>query len=233
MKSLVFDTGPVISLATNNLLWILKPLREQFGGRFYIPKSVEKELITRPLETKRFKFEALQVLKSVRDRTIEIIYDRNVAKRAVQLLELANTCFKARGSWIRIVHYAEIEALAMAVLMKADAMVVDERTTRLLVEDTQRLVRILGKKLHTKILINKKNLRQFKKEAGGIRIMRSVELVTIAYELGLLKDYLFDMPDAKRTLLDSILWGVKLHGCAVSNMEIEKILAFELKKRNK
>ena len=42
MKSLVFDTGSVISLVMNNLLWTLKPLKKQYGGDFFIPKGVKK-----------------------------------------------------------------------------------------------------------------------------------------------------------------------------------------------
>ena len=58
MKSIVFDTGPIISLTLNNLLWIIEPLHDRFGGEFYITKAVYKELIDRPLSTKKYKFEA-------------------------------------------------------------------------------------------------------------------------------------------------------------------------------
>lgn len=60
-------------------------------------------------------------------------------------------------------------------------------------------------------------------------MIRSVELVTIAYELGMLDKYLPNAPDPKKTLLDSVLWGVKLNGCAVSKHEIEQILRMEIK----
>ena len=61
MKSLIFDAGPIISLATNNLLWILEPLKNKFDGKFYLTDAVKRELVDRPLETKKFKFEAIQV----------------------------------------------------------------------------------------------------------------------------------------------------------------------------
>ena len=62
MKCLVFDSGPIISLTTNNLLWILEPLKNKFKGRFVITEGVRKELIDKPLTTKKFKFEALHCL---------------------------------------------------------------------------------------------------------------------------------------------------------------------------
>src|SRR3989338_2213004 len=60
-RSLVFDAGSVISLATNNLLWLLPPLKERFGGSFIITRSVENEIVTKPMQTKKFKFEAIQI----------------------------------------------------------------------------------------------------------------------------------------------------------------------------
>ena len=72
MKSMIFDTGPIISLALNNLLWVLDPLKKKFKGNFYITKSVKKEIIDRPLNSKKFKFEALQVLHLYEKNVIEL-----------------------------------------------------------------------------------------------------------------------------------------------------------------
>ena len=65
MKTIVFDSGPIISLAMKNLLWTLEPLKKEFGGEFYIPYGVKKELIDKPLQGKKYKFEALQVLRLI------------------------------------------------------------------------------------------------------------------------------------------------------------------------
>ncbi len=71
--SIVFDTGPLISLSTNNLLWILPKIKESFQGDFIITPAVKRECVTRPLETKKFKFEALQVLRQIEKQTLTII----------------------------------------------------------------------------------------------------------------------------------------------------------------
>lgn len=70
MKSIIFDAGPIISLATNNLLWILKPLKKYFNGKFYITDAVKRELVDKPFETKKFKFEAIQVEKLIEEGVI-------------------------------------------------------------------------------------------------------------------------------------------------------------------
>ena len=229
MKSIVFDSGPIISLTTNNLLWLLESLKGKFKGDFIITEAVKKELIERPLETKRFKFEALQVLNYVNSGVLKIYQEDLIHKKTLELLELANTCFRAKGNFMRIVHFAEISSIAACLMLNADAMVVDERTTRQLIESPERLIKILNRRLHTKIEVNRDNLARFRKETKNVKLIRSSELVAIAYELGLLNKYLPKISDPKRTLLESVLWGVKLNGCAISEREINEILRLEVK----
>ena len=130
---------------------------------------------------------------------------------------------------MQIAHFAEISGVAAAVLNNAEAFVVDERNTRLLIEDPIRLKEILGRRLHANISVNKKYLDEFKQITKSIKLIRSVELVSVAYELGLLDKYLVDIPNAKRTLLEAVLWGVKLNGCSVSEREIKEIVKIEVK----
>ncbi len=235
MKSLVFDTGPIISMTMNNLLWLLEPLKTNFNGEFYITEAVKRELVDRPLQTKKFKFEALQVLKYISKDTLKIASSNDIEKKAYHLLHLANNSFRAKGHYIKVVHYGEIEALAAAIILGSSALVTDERTIRHLVEKPDQEFERLQKKLHTQIEINNDNFNQFKKEVAGLKVIRSVELVTIAYEIGLLDLYTTEkekkiLPDLKKTLLESVLWGVKLQGCAVSTEEIDDIIKLETKK---
>ena len=181
----------------------------------------------KPLGIKKYEFEALQVLRYTRKGVIEQIVDESVTDKTLKMLDAANNCFRAHNNPIRIVHYPEIETLAAAIHLNSNIIVVDERTTRLLIEDPKKLAFILEHKLHTKIDVNNNALKEFSKLVKDVKVLRSVELVTIAYELGLLDDYIPEMPDGRKRLLDSILWGVKLDGCAVSNREIEQIMRIE------
>ena len=72
MKTLFFDTGPLISITMNHILWILKPLKKHFNGNFFITEAVKKELVDKPLKTKRFKLEAIQSLQQINKQIIEI-----------------------------------------------------------------------------------------------------------------------------------------------------------------
>ena len=55
--------------------------------------------------------------------------------------------------------------------------------------------------------------------------------MTIAYELGLFHGFLqaknFVKEDFEKKLLDGLLWGLKLRGCAVSSDEINDIMKLE------
>lgn len=229
MKSLIFDAGPVISLATNNLLWILEPLKKKFNGKFYLTDAVRKELVDRPLETKKFKFEAIQVERLIENGVLDIIDNDFIREKTPGLLNTANEIFKAYNNYIKIVHYAEISVIEAAISLNANAIVIDEKTTRFLIENPRLIVEILKKTLHTPISINESNLKEFNNTARNISAIRSIELVTIAYEQGILNNYITKLPDARKDLLESVLWGVKLNGCAVSKDEIEQILRIEAK----
>lgn len=230
MKSLIFDAGPIISLATNNLLWILEPLKKEFDGKFFITNAVKRELVDRPLETKRFKFEAIQVERLVEKGVLEVMDNDFIRETTPRLLNTANEIFKAYNSYyMRIVHFAEMSVIAAAISLNADAIVIDEKTTRFLIENPSTLAGILKKTLHTSISINENNLKEFKNSVKDIKAIRSIELVTVAYEHGILNSYITKIPDARKNLLESVLWGVKLSGCAVSQDEIDQIVGIEAK----
>lgn len=230
-RSIVFDTGPIISLATNNLLWILEPLKKQSGMEFFIPEAVKKEIIDRPLQSKRFKFEAMQVLSLVNRGIIKIISLPQIKAESEKLLNTANRIFQAKDNWLQIMHVGEMEAIAAAIIMNSSAFVVDERTARMLIENPDRLMEIMEKKLHTKISVDRGNLDDFRKQTRDIRLIRSTEIAAVAYEKGLLDQYIPNIPNPRKELLDSVLWGIKLNGCSISENEINKIVKIETKNK--
>ena len=227
MKSIIFDAGPIISLATNNLLFILPNLKKKFHGNFFLTQSVKKELVDRPFEIRKFKFEAIQIEKLIEDSVLEIIDSDFIRNESPKLLELANSTFRAFNNNMQLVHFAEISALAAAISINAGAVAIDEKTTRLMMENPKLLLEILKKTLHTSISVNESNLRDFRNKTKNIKTIRSIELVAVAYEHGILDEYVTKLPDARQNLLESVLWGVKLNGCAVSKDEIEQILKIE------
>ncbi len=230
MKSLVFDTGTVISLVLNNILWTLKPLKKQYKGEFIIPSSVRNELIDRPLKSKKFKLEALVIQDYLFEGVFRSMHSKEVDDKAKYLLKLANNIFWSRNKPIKIIQKAEMEALALVIINKSDALVVDERTLRLLVENPKNLAKLLTRRLHIDIKTNQSNLNEFSKQVGNINILRSTELATVSFELGILDRFITSNKKVHKkfrsTLLEGALWGLKLRGCAISSEEIKEIMKF-------
>jgi len=230
MKSLMFDSGPIISLTMNNLLWIVEPLKKVFRGDFYIPESVKAELVDDPLKTKKFKFEALQIQELITNGTLKVLDDDLTKPGTLFMLELANSCFQAYNRNLTLVHYGEIASVVAAQRLNS-VLVMDERITRELVEHPEHLSKLMQKKLHTKIQVNLEKVEEFKKQTQNLKIIRSTELAAVAFEKGLLNKYLSAViPNPRKAVLESILWGLKLNGCAINERGIKAIMAAELKK---
>lgn len=228
MKRLVFDSGPVISLTTNNLLWLLEPLRDRFGGVFSITEAVHGELVDRPLETRRFKFEALQVEELVETGVLELLPGEPLRGRAERIMQLANTAFTVHGNPLRLVQAGEVETLAAAALSSADGVAMDERITRNLIEKPLSLVDLMSRRLHASVKVDTGVLRELASLTGSPSIIRSTEIVTLAYSFGLLDKYKVKVRDVERELLESVLWGMKLHGCSITDEEIEQLVSVGL-----
>jgi predicted nucleic acid-binding protein len=232
MKAIVFDTGPVISLTINSLLWVLEELRKEYKGEFYITPAVYDELINKPLSTRKYKLEALQVLPYITKGTLKVYNNLPIITIAKELEAAANRIFQVEGTYVQIVHRGEIEAVATAVFLKAEAIAIDERTTRHLIESPERIAQHMESTMHKTVTINSENLKRVKELIGNLKVIRSVELVTVAYEKGFLNKYTENaatriVPNIKQAVLEGALWGVKLNGCSVKEEEINDILKME------
>jgi len=224
MKSIVFDSSTIISLAMQDLLWVLKPLKSALDGEFYISESVKRELVDKPLLSKKFKYEALSIMYLLEQGDLKQ-YSDDLDVHTNKLMFLANHSFKAQD-WIKLVHEGEMEALALALKLKSDAYFVDERTTRLLIESPDLLSDLLKIKLHTRITRNRENILAFQKIVKNIQVLRSSELLIRGYELGVFDKFII-RKDLRKTLLDGLLWGTRLRGCSISSKEISDALKIE------
>src|SRR3989344_2487528 len=188
IKAIFFDAGPIISLVMSRLGWILPRLKEKYGGKFYITPAVKRELVERPLEIKRFEFEALQVMK--------------------------------------FIHEGELESVTSALEIGAEAVVMDERTLRLLIEDGVKMQKLLEARFHREVAVDLAKIKEFSQVFNKLKIIRSIELVGVAYELGLLDSYVPDIKNGRNVLVDSVLWATKYNGCAVTEPEIEELKSY-------
>lgn len=225
-KALFFDTGPIITLVLSRVEWILPLLKKRFGGTFYITPAVRHELIERPLATKRFEFEALQSLKLLRDGVLEL-YEEVPAKMVKELDTLANTSFSLQGKNMDILQTGELEAVASAA-KSGSPVVIDERTLRLCMENPSSVQSLLEHRFDKPLQSVPARLGKFQQALKWVTVIRSLELVAVAFSLGLMDGYIPPQKDGRKILLDSILWATKVNGAAVSEEEIEDVKRYLL-----
>jgi hypothetical protein len=218
MKYLIFDAGPIISLTMNGMLPIIEKLKEIFDGEFILTPHVKNEVIDRPMKIKKYKLEALQVndmlSRGIFKLSTDIVPQQKLDKEIKRLLKVTNGVLRTTQTKekIKIIHEGEAACLAFSNLCKCDnAIVIDERTTRMLTEAPQNLEKMMEKKLHTPLDAQLSLLDELKR----FRFIRSAELLFIAYKKGLIKI------KGGVDVLDALLYGVKFKGCAIASTEIE------------
>ncbi len=215
LKALVFDSSTIITLALNNLLSVLAPLKRKFKGRFFVTSSIKKEIIDNPMRIKRFELEALMISNLLKEGVLEI-YKEDLKEETGSFLDKANNIFEVNGEKIKLMHEGEASCLALYTALKNKgykiALVIDERTTRMLCENPENLEKLFEKKLHADVLI-KGNPQIFK----SFEIIRSAELCFVAY-----KNKIINLPSTSIQAIDALLYAVKFQGCSISSEEIEK-----------
>ena len=119
MSNLIFDTSAIISIATNNLLEVLEQLKKKFKGDFLISETVRKEILDNPLNSKKYKLEAIMISNLIKNNIFKVYNNTNTESKTVRLLELCNNLFIAHEKPIKILDKAEVEALVLAQLLQA------------------------------------------------------------------------------------------------------------------
>ncbi len=230
-NGLVFDAGPIISLTLSGILWVLEALKKEYKGKFYITSAVKKEIIGQPLKTKKYKFESVRVMPYLANGTLTLLENEEIRTKTIEIQNLANSCFYANKKPIKILHDGETESIAACLILEAKTLVIDERTTRYLIEAPNKIKRRLEKKLHTKIEEDTLKLKKLHSLIGDIQPIRSTELITIAFEKNLLKFFEYSniehLHNFRKTILEGALWALKSNGCAILDEEIDEIIKLE------
>lgn len=221
MKALIFDSGTLINLSMNGLLYILEELKRNFNGKFLITQSVKNEVVDRPKNIQRFELGALNIENLLTKKIIEMpesleIDLKIIEQRTNELLIKANHFIQVKNQWVRIVSDAEMSCLALSSELSEkdieNIIAIDERTTRILCEDPKALERQMSEKLHQRVSILSEDKNYFSK----YKFIRSSELVFVAYKKEIIN------LKGKR-VLEALLYATKFKGAAISFEEIEQI----------
>ncbi|MBN2121984.1 hypothetical protein JW721_02920 [Candidatus Micrarchaeota archaeon] len=213
------DSSSLISLSDSCLDSLLYFFRDNFGVKFIIPKSVEYESVTRPLtmRTKVYCFSAIRIQDMINDGVIEVI-EADTEAETRKLMEAGNGIFYAHGKPLRILHIGETEMIALARKLEVNSLLMDERTTRVLLENPVSLAKHFQDEFHTNVMVNRQKLSEFSEHAGRMDIIRTTELVYIGAQQGFFHP--FGKLEAQAT--EAALYKLKYSGCAVSFNELKE-----------
>ncbi len=212
--SLFFDSSTLISMAITCSLPLLRKLKQSYDGKFYITESVYGETISRAMQSLRFRYEGYRVKELIDDKIIEVYPDKHLAGDINELMNTINHTYFAEGKPLNIVQLGEMSAIIAGFEEKTDAIAVDERIARLLIENTDLLKPWLEHKLHTKVTINEETMKKwFPRVSNKFVPLRSAEFAVTAWKKGIFGD--------NKDVLYGLLWALKFAGCAITEQEID------------
>jgi predicted nucleic acid-binding protein len=208
---IVVDSSSVISLAVNCLC----PLMSKLNVKFIITPKVHEEIVGKPAGSRRFALESMRIRRLLASGALVVRESKsNLSDR---ILGEANRVYSIKGRRLKIIHPAEAEAVALAGEIGADALLIDERTTRLLMEDPYELRELLSHRNKAKVSLDESCVKKLKGILPDIPIIRSAELTAVAYERGLLTR-MHGVEDKR--VLEAALSALKFSGCAITWDEI-------------
>jgi predicted nucleic acid-binding protein len=219
MSSLIiFDASTLISLSEKCFFKLLERIQNHSNARFLISKSVWNETVLVPQRIKRFELNAERIKEAVETEWLEIIQPTQETNQfAKQIADWSNHCFFIEKNPLTILQAGEIESMALYLSLKANALAIDERTCRMLIEEPARLQNYIGMKHDKKIQKNEGNLQSIQKAFQKAVIVRSSDLLAWAYKHGLFK---YELNQSAHSL-EAALYAVKFSGCSISSEEID------------
>ena len=235
MTVVVVDSGTIISCAMNCILWVFDELKQQ-GIRFIVPAGVKNEVIDSGLKSEKFKYEAIRVLHHFVNGTFES-YDEDLSKETSELLSYANSSFYINNKQLKVLEDTDAQVAVLAKKLNADALLTDERTLRLFIENPDAISGFLQNKFHTKVEVNEKSLHRFSDYMENMPVIRSVDLVVYAIENGVFdptikRCSIVKNIDCRKEIIRGLLYALRFSGCAVSFEEINDYVNLVLRDKN-
>jgi len=217
---IVFDSGVIISFSETCFLSLFKDLKEDIG-EFIITKNVKFECVDKVKNVMRFKLSSLRIDEEINFNIFKVYNgDRSLDETTNKIMFLTNNMFYVRGKPIKIIQIGEAESLALLGLSDASFLAVDERTTRMLIEQPHALLDIFKRKYKTgKVNLDERKYLKFREIIGNVNSIRSVDLLVYAYKKNLLSNIFKDKENLK-----AALYSLKFKGCSVSFEEINEFI---------
>lgn len=217
----VIDTGTMITLSGTCLMNVFKNFVKTNKIELMISSTIAQESVWNPIGNKKFALNAARIKYAISQQVVKTIpKDSQISFEMEKILKIANHTFFTQNGPMAIIQAGEAEALALAKIHGAKAMFVDERTTRSLIENPQRLKQVLERRQDEAVRMNQENLDAIRGMFPNLKMFRSVDIIALAYEQDLFDHEL----DHGKLELEAALYSAKFNGCAVSENEINEFV---------
>ncbi len=212
----VCDSSTLIALSETGTLDALAFLKQKVGARFFVPPAVIFESIQRPEDITAFAFSAFKIERALEEGTLERTPSKRAPSRTKDVLRHSNNVFSVNRQPLKILHVGEAEALAAYDEMQARAILVDEKTTRLFIEDPALLQQSLEQEYRGKVKHNADASNELKKMLQGMNCVRSTEILAMAFEKG----YFGGFGKNEEKAFHASLYAVRKAGCSITTHEL-------------
>jgi hypothetical protein len=219
---IVCDSSSLISLSTTGLLGCLIALKKDIG-KIYITPEVLRECIERPIQIPAYALSAVRLKRALNEKILHILSPSK--EKTYEILTYFNSVLIERKGKkpIHLIHAGEAEIIAAAVENEIDYLLIDERTTRAVVEDIEGLREHLSEELGVPLEINGHAYEKIAEISNGMNFIRSTEIIALSYE----KSYFKKFKDLEKEAFKAALYATKFAGCAIGFDEIDEILSEE------
>ncbi|MEM4367339.1 MAG: hypothetical protein QW035_04400 [Candidatus Anstonellales archaeon] len=218
MSEILCDSSSIIALTTSCLDNVL-PFLNKHGIDFIVPSFVKFEMVERPLriESKPYHMSALKIRRLIETKVL-LLVDAKEDPLADEILSYSNSLLKAKGKYIHLVDKGEAAMIAMARRLGIKNILMDERTTRMVIEAPYKLKEHLEAELRTKVDIEESSLREIKDITKEMKVFRSSEMVYLAYKHGFFREW----NEAEKEIAEAALYRVKYDGCSIGFDELKE-----------
>lgn len=219
-KSVVCDSSSLISLTDSCFLYLIREMKRKTGVQFLISTRVKYESIDHPAKIKPYALHALRLKDALNRGAITYVNTGNLSQELNEMMNLVNSIYYVDKKPLRIVHEGEAEMLVLSEKLGVSNIMIDERTTRMIIEAPHNLRNHLSKEFHADVSVNEGNLNRFQKRMRNLNIFRSTELLLVAYEKGTFKEF----GNLETEFVEAALYGLKFSGCGISFEEIDEYM---------
>ena len=223
MPTIAVDSSTLISLSQSGLVQVMDHLSGQLDGQFVIPPAVRHEIVVHPLHVKKYALSALRLNRLIEKGALHVADPPGLLSKSMEIQKLANSLIYVRGRPLQLLQEGEVQCLALLCLGSAQAIAVDEKTTRLLVESPSTLLERVATEFDSSVGFNERNLRSWYALLPKTTVMRSAELIAIAARRGFFSEY----GPLEAEALQAALASVRNAGCSLTENELEEYSSLE------